>query len=551
MSATTCRKIKALLLIAMLVLGEARRVQQYAHSQASSGLESALEATADLRWTPLKGPAFSRPGRGARSLVGRIPLRQSRPMPGMRGRCGLVMTEFPESGEREVVGLEVENNLASGFSPPPATSTLPSAIALVAGTTIGPSILVLPKATLEAGFAPSTAALLGAWAYMVASGLLIAEVNVNTLCAVEQNAVSISTMAQETLGPIGSRLSSAAYVFIQYTLLVAFTLEGGRLLLEFGANSPIAALPADTVGPLLYSGLLGAALLLSEPELAQNANNVLFVGVLASFVALLALGSQQIDPTLLAHVNVPAIVPALPLCILAFNHHNVIPTICYELGCDLSKIRQAIVAGTAVPALMFIAWNAVILGSVPFDAAVTAGISSAKFDPLEVLRASGNTFGDTVRIFSLLGVTTSYVGFYYGLTDFFADALGFDKRICSDAPDGEDDDEVGAAVKRSPAQKAALCALTVVPPVGFALWDPSVFFAALDNAGTYGVLTLFGILPAMMAWAQRYADDDEPLSTFVPDALPGGKPVLAGMVAAASAVIGVETWERFVAMGLV
>jgi len=535
MFATTCRKIKALLLIATLVLGEARRVQQDAHSQAGSGsgLQSALEATAETRW------------RGARSLVGRTPLRQSRPKPGMRGRHVVGMTEFPEGGEREVVGL------TSGFSPPPATSTLPGAIALVAGTTIGAGILALPKATLEAGFAPSTAALLGAWAYMTASGVLIAEVNVNTLCALERKAVSISTMAQETLGPIGSRISSAAYLFIHYTVLVAYILQGGQLLLEFGANSPLAALPADTVGPLLYSGLLGAALLLSEPELVEKVNNVLFVGVLASFVGLVVLGSQQLDPTLLAHVDLPAVIPALPLCVLSLVHQNVIPTICYQLGCDLPKIRQAIVAGTAVPTLMFIAWNAVILGSVPFDAAATAAMSGATFDPLEVLRASGNAFGDTVRVFSLLAVTTSFVGFYYGLTDFFADALGFDKRICSDAPDGEDDDEVGAAVKRSPAQKAALCALTVVPPVGFALWDPSVFFAALDNAGTYGVLTLFGILPAMMAWAQRYADDDEPLSTFVPDALPGGKPVLAGMVAAASAVIGVETWERFVAMGLV
>ena len=44
-------------------------------------------------------------------------------------------------------------------------------------------MLALPAKTLAAGFVPSSGALLLCWVYMAASGLLIAEVNVNTLCA--------------------------------------------------------------------------------------------------------------------------------------------------------------------------------------------------------------------------------------------------------------------------------------------------------------------------------------------------------------------------------
>ena len=59
------------------------------------------------------------------------------------------------------------------------------------------------------------------------SGLLIAEVNVNTLCSLERDAVSITSMAAETIGEVGSNVCGAAYVFIHYALLVACALLPG------------------------------------------------------------------------------------------------------------------------------------------------------------------------------------------------------------------------------------------------------------------------------------------------------------------------------------
>ena len=214
--------------------------------------------------------------------------------------------------------------------------------------------------------------------------------------------------------------------------------------------------------------------------------------------------------------------------------------------------------GSLLPTAMFIAWSWVILGAVPFDAA--AGVAPGEtFDPLAVLRTSGDAFGDTVRVFSLLAVTTSFVGFCYGLTDFFADLLGYDsaeeagsaagveaaeaaEEAAAEAASGGAAD--GIPGQRPIGQRTVLYALALAPPLGFSLWDPSVFFAALDTAGTYGILTLFGIIPAWMAWVQRYGGG---LGPAVPDSLPGGKATLAGMVIVASAVVGVETWERLLA----
>lgn len=54
-------------------------------------------------------------------------------------------------------------------------------------------------------------------------------------------------------------------------------------------------------------------------------------------------------------------------------------------------------------------------------------------------------------------------------------------------------------------QKQAIpYALTLGPPFLLSLTFPDLFFSALDFAGTYGVLTLFGLLPVAMAWSERY-----------------------------------------------
>ncbi len=48
----------------------------------------------------------------------------------------------------------------------------------------------------------------------------------------------------------------------------------------------------------------------------------------------------------------------------------------------------------------------------------------------------------------------------------------------------------------------------LLPPLAFALLKPDIFLSALDYAGTYGVMSLFGVLPAVLAWRQRYGSGE-------------------------------------------
>merc|ERR1712224_197477 len=77
--------------------------------------------------------------------------------------------------------------------------------------------------------------------------------------------------------------------------------------------------------------------------------------------------------------------------------------------------------------------------------------------------------------------------------------------------------------------------LILLPPLVFALINPGIFFRALDTAGTFGISVLFGIIPACMAWVQRYGPVGESPSTSrgTPELVAGGRATLALMIGVA------------------
>ncbi|XP_062187768.1 uncharacterized protein LOC133891087 isoform X3 [Phragmites australis] len=305
-----------------------------------------------------------------------------------------------------------------------------SAIFLVAGTTVGAGILAIPAVTQEAGFLASAVTCIFCWLYMVVTGLLVAEVNVNTMCELGSGGVSL-------MGEC-------------YPVFTGF--RGDMLLWKVVAS-----------GNLQWSSLLEA--------------------------------------------NFAAAPQSIPIIALSFVYQNVVPVLCTNLEGDLSKVRTAIVAGTAIPLALFLVWDAVILGILPGLAG-----SSTISDPIEQLRSSNGIVGPIVEVFSFLAIGTSYIGFVLGLSDFLADLLKL--------PSGQN--------------KPLPYIVTVLPPLVLSLLDPEIFFKALDFAGTYGVLVLFGVFPAAMSWSERYSNE---LEVPAPPIVPGGKYTLTVVMGGALLVI--------------
>ncbi|KAI7756457.1 hypothetical protein M8C21_010888, partial [Ambrosia artemisiifolia] len=381
-----------------------------------------------------------------------------------------------------------------------------SSVLLVAGTTVGAGILAIPSVTQEAGFLAAALTCILSWIYMVVTGLLIAEVNVKTMCELGSGGVSLVSMATRTLGTIGVQIACWSYIFIHYALLVAYVARSSDILTGILGIPMGMCIPVFTSlwQPLLLWKVIGAV------------NGVLVSGIIISFAALVAVAGGDLHWDALLEANLQAVPASIPIIALSFVYQNVVPVLCTNLEGDLSKIRSSIILGTAIPLGLFLIWNAVILGTIE-----TTGTDKIA-DPLQALQATNGVVGPIVGAFSLLAIATSYIGFVLGLSDFLSDLL----KLPSDR------------------NRPLPYLLTLFPPLILSLLDPDIFFKALDFAGTYGVLVLFGLLPAAMSWSDRYSGSS--LSSNIPTELvPGGRFTLSLVIGGAGYVIVSELLNSF------
>jgi tyrosine-specific transport protein len=384
-------------------------------------------------------------------------------------------------------------------------------IALIAGTTVGAGILALPAVTLPSGVVPSTFLLIAVWFYTVISALLLAEVCVNAMGREGGLSVGLLTMVEGTLGYVGARIAGAAYLFLHYALLVAYVTEGGNILVSgmsqvWGGEN----LFPGWVGTIIFTCLFGGMMYLGREKFIEKLNSA-FVGiVIISFLGLLWLGSGQVKTLQLLTHNWTSLGSAVSVMLVALFFHNVVPVVVTRLEGDIPKIRQSIIIGSLIPLTMFLLWNAVILGSVSPEM-----LSTGDFDPLQILRSggAGEWLGILLSIFSEFAIATSFIGFVYGLRDFFKDIFPLTQQPTS--------------------SRLPLYSLILLPPMSLGAINPKIFITALDFAGTFSISVLGGIIPALMSWKQR----QEPHLNMHQSLVPGGKLTLISMMGIASVLI--------------
>ncbi|XP_062170873.1 uncharacterized protein LOC133876640 isoform X3 [Alnus glutinosa] len=373
--------------------------------------------------------------------------------------------------------------------------SLSSAIFLVAGTTVGAGILAIPAVTQESGFLASAVACIGCWVFMVVTGLLIAEVNVNTMCELGSGGVSLLVLHLYTLRPSCGICGSFFGYFDKFS---RHSIMGkcNFVFIDFWMHMLLRKCSQRFIGAV---------------------NGVLIFGIVVSFAALVAVASGDLHWDALLKANFEAVPMSIPIIALSFVYQNVVPVLCTDLEGNLAKVRTAIVLGTAIPLVLFLVWNGVILGSI-----TNLEMGSGKIlDPIQQLQSSNGVVGPIIQVFSLLAIATSYIGFILGLADFLADLLKL--------PTGQ--------------SRPLPYLLTLIPPLVLSLLDPEIFFKALDFAGTYGVLVLFGILPAAMSWSERYSNPSS--SMKLAQLVPGGRLTLSLIIGGAGCVVFSEILENF------
>ncbi|MEH2051170.1 amino acid permease [Nostoc sp.] len=390
--------------------------------------------------------------------------------------------------------------------------------ALIAGTTVGAGILALPAVTLPSGIVPSTSGLIAVWLYALVSGLLIAEVTLNTMRTQGRLSIGFLGVVENILGKLGAQIAGGAYLFMHYALLVAYITEGGEILGVAAAKVWGVQILPLWVGTTTFTLLFGGIMYLGREKFIEKLNSA-FVGiVIVSFLGLLFLAGGHIQSAQLLFQNWSALGSAISVMSVALFFQNVVPLVVTQLEGDARKIRQSIFIGSVIPLIMFLAWNAVILGSVSPD--MLHGTSDGKtvFDPLQILRAggAGEWLGVLVSIFSEFAIVTSFIGFVYGLLDLFKDIF--------------------FSAKGGFASRLPLYSLVLFPPMTLGMLNPSIFFTALDYTGTFSISVLGGIIPALMSWKQR--QEQENSDSINQPLVPGGKVMLIVMIGVALAMMG-------------
>lgn len=349
------------------------------------------------------------------------------------------------------------------------TNRLVGGILLVSGTSIGAGMLALPVISSFAGFYPSFLLLGVCWLFLFSTSLLLLDVNLAF-----PGEVNLITMAGKTLGLPGKALCWVTYLLLLYSLTAAYIAGSAPLFLEALQWATGWAAPS-WLGPFPLLLLFGLFVYLGT-QAVDWVNRLLMLGLILTYLLLVAFLPPHIDPVLLQRVQISAIWIAIPVVITSFGFHIIIPTLTTYLNHNVKKLRIALLIGSLIPFVVYALWEYLILGIVPF-AALTAAYTQG-----ETGIASLSSIHPWVEIlaktFSFFAIITSFLGVSLSLADFLADGLH---------------------LKRFSLGREFTSLLTFVPPLLFVLIYQRGFILALQFAGIF-VAILLCILPALMAW---------------------------------------------------
>lgn len=383
-------------------------------------------------------------------------------------------------------------------------------ILLITGCCVGAGMLGLPLLSAVAGFKPSFLMFILSWLFMSCTGLLLLEVNLWF-----DDEVSIITMAGRTLGTVGQIAGWGLFLFLFYSLMVAYVSASGALFADFAEE--IAGLSvAPWVGSLGVILLFGVLIYMGT-SVVDDFNRILMLGLVVTYVILIAVGLPKIDTELLGYTNWAAAPLVLPAMIISFGYHNLIPTLKNYMHGDVRRLRWTVLIGSSIPLLIYLLWESVLLGLIPVDGEGGFAKALGEGDMVtKVLRsaAGGDWIVDLAEYFAFFAIVTSFLSVALSFVDFLADGL---------------------YVAKGPVRRGWLCAMALAPPFFFALLYPRVFLTALTYAGAFGAVALFGILPAAMVWSGRYRQKLNRVHV-----MPGGRLTLVVIIFASLTIMGLE-----------
>lgn len=384
-------------------------------------------------------------------------------------------------------------------------------VLLVSGTAIGAAMLALPISTGLAGFIPATLLFVFGWLLMTYTAFLMLEVNF----WMEDDANMI-TMAKRTLGLPGAIFAWVCYLFLLYTLTTAYLAIGGPVFLE-GVEAMTGWQLPSWCGPVPLL-ILFSLIVYRGTHAVDLVNRVLMVGLVVAFALLITSLIPHANPVLLKHTAWPQLMLSVSVVATSFGYHIVIPSLTTYLERDVRRLKMVLIIGSTLPLIIYLLWDAVTLSIIPLAgphgllSGYAAGTNGASL-VAEVLQTPWIHI--IARFVLFFAIVTSFLGVSLSLWDFLSDGLH---------------------IAKYGRKRYLLYVLTFAPPLAFSLSHPRAFLTAIEYAGAFGVVTLLGLLPALMIWRGRYRLhlSSNRFRT------PGGRPLLVVVIVASMAVMVIE-----------
>ncbi|MDP1836585.1 MAG: aromatic amino acid transport family protein [Chlamydiales bacterium] len=371
-----------------------------------------------------------------------------------------------------------------------------SVVCLVAGTCMGGGMLALPVATGVAGFFPSILVMIVCWITMTASALFLLEASL----WMDEGAHVIS-MAKRFLGNWGRVLAWTLYLFICYASVVAYTAGGGAQVTH-ALRESFQMDVSKAYSCTLFLVVFGSVLYLGN-YIVGRVNTILFMGMIGAYFALVILGVDHVDTSLLQYRQWKTAWLAIPLFLTSFSFQTMVPSLTPMLKRNASVLRWAIIGGTTLTFAVYLVWEWLVLGIVPVEGPTGLAEALARGEPathyMKEQVGSGLIYM-VAEYFAFFALVTSFLGIAMGLFDFLSDGLRIRKDFRG---------------------KIILTLLIAIPTLFFAVNFERAFLVALDTSGGYGDSILNGIMPVAMVWIGRYHMG---LKSEVPT--PGGKVLL-------------------------
>jgi tyrosine-specific transport protein len=361
---------------------------------------------------------------------------------------------------------------------------------LIAGSCIGIGTLGLPVNTAQAGFQPAVVMFLISWLFMMSTGLLLLEVNLYF-----KEDVNLITMVDRTLGKIGQAVTWFLFLFLFYSIMVAYSSGSGELVTDFVEGAFSVVIP-KWVGSIGFVTVLGVMVYFGAFAV-DRLNRILMGGLILTYFMLVMAGVPHVRREFLSYVDWSQCIWAIPVMIISFGYHNLIPSLTTYLDFDAKRMRLSIILGSAIPLVGYLIWEWIILGIIPHEEFATA-LEQGNMITHTLKSVVGRAWiADIMEYFAFFAIVTSFLGVALSFVDFLADGLH---------------------IKKNRNGKVIVCFLALGPPLFFSILYPKIFIEALNYAGGFGAVILFGVLPALMVWVGRYRK-----KLWSDKILPGGK----------------------------